>query len=130
MTPSFPGGGTMTPARPHFYSLSALVCLFTILVEPVRISIYCESCFRFVAYGGEGGSGAAPQWVESCDRCTQREARRRRELERLEQLWRARRCEGPGCSVTFVPKTSTQRFHDNRCRQRAFRRAKAATVSR
>jgi hypothetical protein len=91
-----------------------------------RIGIYCARCFGFRGYWpdtGPGGGGL--EWIPACDWCAQREAERQAQVERLEEMWAARECAAPDCSVVFVPATTQQRFHTDRCRKRTHARLKA-----
>jgi hypothetical protein len=79
---------------------------------------------RFLAYA-DGWRGDVIEWVPACDWCQVRIAERQAQVERLEALWSARECAAPDCSVVFTPRTTTQRFHDDRCRKRTHGRLKA-----
>jgi hypothetical protein len=48
------------------------------------------------------------------------------ELERIEALWALRECAASGCTIVFKPQAPGQKFHDDRCRKRANRWAKAS----
>src|SRR5689334_10834241 len=74
----------------------------------LRIAVYCRRCMVFVRHGRRKGSGV--EWIEKCPRCLEREGKDRRELERLEALWAARRCAADDCSVVFTPAAPKQRF--------------------
>jgi len=40
--------------------------------SPDRGSIYCRSCFAFIAHGDERPPGGGPEWVDKCGRCEAR----------------------------------------------------------
>jgi hypothetical protein len=61
-----------------------------------------------------------------CDWCAGRAAERDQEVDRLEQLWALRVCDGPDCQVIFKPKPVGQRFCCDRCWKRSDRRTKTA----
>lgn len=65
----------------------------------LRIRIYCRSCMRFLEFGPDVGPCGGLKWIERCDWCTERQLKREQELARLEELWPARVCADPDCSV-------------------------------
>jgi hypothetical protein len=71
-------------------------------------------------------TGDIIEWVDACDWCAARERRQRVEVEALEELWRARECALPGCSVVFTPSgQSRQKYCSDAHRKRAHRLLKA-----
>jgi hypothetical protein len=92
-----------------------------IRVDVVRIGVYCESCFRWLRYGREAGPCGGIEWIAACYWCLHRQRSKRAEVERLREMWSARECEAPGCSVVFTPGRAGGRFCSDRCRKRAHR---------
>jgi hypothetical protein len=90
-------------------------------------SVYCSRCFgykRSIPWNGD-----VILWIPMCDWCLDRAAEREaKERKRLEQ-WAPLECAAPDCEIVFTPKRVGQRFHDERCRKRAHRWAKAAKLA-
>jgi hypothetical protein len=68
-------------------------------------------------------------WIEACERCTKRRRERQAELDKLEELWRARTCAASDCSVAFEPAKAGQLYCSDRCRKRMMRRRKQALAA-
>jgi hypothetical protein len=96
-----------------------------------RRSVYCRSCLQWLRFGREGGPDPDLVWLERpCARCAARTRAEREEVERLEELWRARTCELAGCGQVFTPAgQSRQKYCSDAHRKRAHRLLKAQLAS-
>jgi hypothetical protein len=95
------------------------------------ISVYCRSCFRFIENGPDAGPAGAARidWVDRCGWCLEQERELQAAAIARAELWKPRRCLGPGCGVVFEPGQSKQLYHSDLCRQRAWRAARRAVSS-